>query len=80
MANKVIYAKLHEGVFIPGTGSLGDTLPPQNKTLKNFSMEKQQDGTLQLSWDVGGLHEVADVGASNIVVLKYAPEKRSTDA
>jgi hypothetical protein len=77
MSNKVVYAKLHAGVFIPGVGNLADTLPPQNKTLKNLSMTKQDDGNLQLTWEDErtATKQSAEVGSSNIIVIGYAPEK-----
>jgi len=77
MSSKVVYAKLHAGVFIPGVGNLSDTLPPSNKTLKDFAMSKQDDGNLQLSWidERTATFNRAEVGSSNIVVLAYEPEK-----
>jgi len=77
MSKKVIYAKLHAGIFIPSVGNLSETLPPQGKTLKNFTMEKRPDGNLSLSWDdlASATHNEAEVGSSNIVVLVYESEK-----
>ncbi len=31
---KVIYAKLHADLFVPGVGTLGSTLPPPSKSVK----------------------------------------------
>lgn len=77
MTNKVTYAKLHAGIFIPGVGALKDTLPPDGKTLENFVMVKQGDGNLRLSWTnkARALRETAEVGASNIIVLVFEGEK-----
>ena len=77
MSNKVVYAKLHAGLFVPDLGNLADTLPPQNKTLKNLSMTKQEDGNLLLTWEDErtATKRAVEVGASNIIVIAYAPEK-----
>lgn len=78
MSRKVVYAKLHAGIFIPNVGSLSDTLPPATKTLKNLTMVKEQDGNLRLDWEderSGTLH-AAEVGSSNIIVLSYEPQAR----
>lgn len=79
MSRKVVYAKLHAGVFIPGVGNLADTLPPMNKTLKNFTMSAQASGALYLSWEDErtATNQAAEVGASNIIVLGYEPLKIS---
>ena len=45
MAKKTVkYAKLHQGVFVAGIGTLGDTLPPGNKSYPKFEMIKVSDG------------------------------------
>jgi len=77
MSQKVTYAKLHAGVFIPGVGNLADTLPPLGKTLQNFTMTKQEDGNLRLEWDspATAKHETAEVGSSNIIVLAFESSK-----
>jgi hypothetical protein len=74
---KVVYAKLHAGIFIPGVGNLADTLPPLNKTLKNFTMSTQASGNLYLSWEDErtATNQAAEVGASNIIVIGYEPAK-----
>ena len=76
MSRKVIYAKLHAGVFIPGVGNLADTLPPASKTLTDLTMSKQEDGNLLISWTSLNTAQrlSAEVGASNIIVLAYEPE------
>lgn len=77
MSRKVIYAKLHAGVFIPGVGTLSDTLPPQSKTLKAFTMTSLPHGALELTWEDErtATQQTAEVGASNIIVLGYEPQK-----
>lgn len=74
---KVVYAKLHAGVFIPGVGNLADTLPPMMKTLKDFEMTKQVDGNLLLTWidERTSTLQSAEVGSSNIIVLAYEGQK-----
>ena len=56
MAKKVLYAKLHDGFFIPSLGNFKDTLPPDNKPLTGFKMTLQGStsdygpGSLLLEW------------------------------
>lgn len=82
MSNKkVVYAKLHDGFFVPptvggqnGGGNFSDTLPP-NKTLENFSMELEPSGALLLTWTSLGFKHSCLVGAANVKNAVFAPEK-----
>ncbi len=73
----VVFAQLHDGFFIPGMGQSGGqfdkTLPP-TKTLKNFKMYKEEDGTLTLNWEDGKYLQSISVGAANVKIAKFAPE------
>lgn len=71
MSNIVTWAKLHAPLFIPRDGGLAgmnlkDTLPPDNKTLKNFKMTLQEGGSLILSWEEGKYTRRYMVGAANV--------------
>ncbi len=47
MGREVKYVKLHGGdAFIPGVGSLSNTLPPSNKVVAGLYMTAEQDGIL----------------------------------
>lgn len=50
MAKKITYAKLHDGFFIPGVGNMKDTLPPDNKSLPEFNMVLEDNGSITLTW------------------------------
>lgn len=77
MAKQVRYAYLHNGIFIPGVGNLKETLPPDNKTLKNFQMAKLDDGNLELTWfdPATASNRRVEIGAANVKLIDYAPEK-----
>jgi hypothetical protein len=77
MSRKIVYAKLHTGVFIPGVGNLSDTLPPAGKTLRNFTMSTKANGNLYLSWEDerAATNQAAEVGVSNISIIAYEPIK-----
>lgn len=80
MNKKVIYAKLYEGFFVPGTGNLKDTLPPDNKTLRDLQMELDDCGGLLLSWtDVGQggrlVTRSCRVGDASVKVATFADEE-----
>lgn len=80
MNRKVIYAKLYEGFFVPGTGNLKDTLPPDNKTLKDLSMEQDDSGSLLIRWtdvDKSGqfVTRSCRVGAASVKVATFPDEE-----
>ena len=46
MSKKVKFAKFHAGLFLPGLGNIGETLPSQNKTLSDLTMILVPEGLL----------------------------------
>lgn len=67
----VVYAKVHQDIFVPGLGGLGVTLPPQNKTLN-----------LKMFWEDGALLLVANgreiiVPQGNIVLAVLGPKEET---
>ena len=76
MSRKVVYAKLHAGVFIPGVGNLADTLPPASKTLTDFVMYESAFGGLILEWKNLSIAKnlSASIPSANIQVIAYEPE------
>lgn len=40
----VNFVRLHTGIFIPGIGNVGDSLPSANKTFASFSMHHEEAG------------------------------------
>lgn len=78
MSKPVIHAQLHEGFFIQGLtggGNVKNTLPPDNKTLKNFKMTLQENGTLLLEWEDGIYTKSYTVAAANIRGMQHPPLK-----
>lgn len=74
MANrKVTYAKMHAGLFIPGPGTLGDTLPPGKKTLKNLRMTLEDSGNLLVESDESA---PCVVPSANIIIMMLEPAKK----
>ena len=78
MAKKVLYAKLHSTFFIPSLGNMKDTLPSDSKTLQDFEMVKEDDGSLTLSWSVRvGSNKVRrsyGIGAASVLGVSYEDE------
>ncbi len=69
MSNRLVkYAKFHQGLFIPGFGTIGDTLPSASKSLK-LVMTYSADG---LYVSVNG-HE-ALVPPANVALVVFSPE------
>ena len=68
MSKKVSYAQLHAGFFVPGYGNFKETLPPDNKTLKNFAMTLTTGDAILLSWNNVQTNAPVEylVGAANI--------------
>lgn len=78
MSRPVVFAELHDGFFVPGMGAVGGqfkkTLPPE-KTLKDFSMALEDDGSLTLKWAEAGFWQTVSVGAATVKIARLAPEK-----
>lgn len=78
MSKQVIHAQLHEGFFIPGMptgGNFKQTLPPADKTLKNFKMNLQENGSLLVEFEDAGYLKSFSVASANIRIAVFAPEK-----
>lgn len=71
MAKKVVTAYLNDNIFIPRIGDLKKTLPPESKTLTNFCMTLQDNGTLLLEFEYANQNHEFTVGASNIKGLSH---------
>lgn len=79
MAKKVTYATLFSDFYLPAIGQMKTSLPPDNKSLPNFRMTLQDNGTLLLEWDASPKISKGSytVGASNIKGCYHAHEKDS---
>lgn len=84
MSKRVVYAKLHDGFFIPSVGNMKDTLPPDSKTLSDFNMYLQENGGLLLSWtSLSGGHKLLRsymVGAATVKGVLFEDEIVSGNA
>lgn len=69
MSKKVKFAKFHAGLFLPGLGNIGDTLPSASKTLQNLSMTLVQEGLLISSKGVDII-----VPSANVVLMQLEEE------
>lgn len=77
MSRRVVNAELHDGFFVPGMGHLGGqfkkTLPPE-KTLKNFKMFLEDDGSITLNWEEGKFLKQISVGAATVKIAVLEPQ------
>ena len=71
----VVYAKFHQALFIPGGGTLGDTLPSTNKTLIGLKMSYTPAGLFVQF----GAHD-ALVPWPNVAVAKFGPPTKATES
>lgn len=69
---KVTYAKFHQSLFIPGIGTLGDSLPSPVKAF-DTSMETSAEG-LYIKINTAE----AIVPWANVVLAKLAAEEKSS--
>lgn len=80
MGKKVLKAVLFEGFHHPTLGNMKPTFPQDDKSLKDFEMSLEDNGTLFIQWSggtVGGRPTPAgacSIGVSNIKVLVHAYE------
>lgn len=75
MANrKVIYARLHQGIYLPNAGDLGTVLPPSSKTLEHLAMVTDGDA-LFLDFTYRGIRNSALIPLANVAVLSLVPEE-----
>lgn len=75
---KVNYAKVHQGIFVPGLGELGMTLPPSNKTL-NLNMSKIEGGLLLTINQSGQVWDIY-VPDGNVALAVLAKEDTANPA
>lgn len=71
MSRKVTWAKFHQGLFIPGAGTIGDTLPSSSKTLK-LEMFHTAEGLQVFCNNVEAV-----VPWANVILAVLAPEAAS---
>lgn len=64
MRRPVKYAKFHEGIFIPGVGDLGKTLPSPMKTLPDLEMNLE-DTVLEINTK----HQTIYVPLANVAFM-----------
>lgn len=73
MSKQVTYMKVHQDIFVPGLGGLGNTLPPGNKTLA-MSMETTEHGVQVDAKGPHGTNHSVLIPYANIVLAVLAPE------
>lgn len=78
MNKRVTWAKLHTTFFIPGVGTMSDTLPNPAKTLDGFEMYLQDSGSLLIKWRDGKYSKSFLVGAATVVGALLVPEETPT--
>ena len=74
---KVLYARFHAGVYIPGAGDLGSVFPPQTKTLENLDMSIDADG-LTIKFLYRGIKTAVLVPSANVVLASLDPNSLDT--
>lgn len=74
MSRKVIYARTHQSVYIPGAGELGNTFPTMNKSLDNLIMIVNELG-LNLEFSYKGTRVEALIPSANVSAMRLAPEE-----
>jgi hypothetical protein len=82
MSKKVSHVELHDGFFIAGMtkdgGQFGKSLPPAGKTLVDFEMHLQDNGSVEVSWGTKGARMTITIGAANVKYAKHFPEAKPT--
>lgn len=79
MNRKITYARLHQNGYAPGVGELGNTFPPQSKTLEGLSMEVAVEG-LYMTFLYKGIRQELLVPLANIIMMTLAPEDTNKSA
>lgn len=73
-SRKVKYVKFHDGLFVPGLGTIGDTLPSQQK---NFRLNMTTDITgLCVQIGYGSVNEEVFVPWPNVKAAALYPDDR----
>ena len=76
MKRKVTYVRLQgTDAFFPGVGTLGNVLPPMNKTFKSFNL---YDIGEKLLLEINGAEYFVPI--ANVQVGKYGPEEAEEEA
>lgn len=77
---KIIYLKMHQGLFVPAIGDLGNVLPTQGKTVDNLSMTTAEDGDgVAISGARNGANFEVFVPSANIAYAALAVESGRKD-
>lgn len=71
---QAIRAILHSSIHVQGIGTVGDTLPPNGKTLDNLKMEYGTEGLI-VDCTFKGLRVSFAVPSANVKVVQLAPEE-----
>lgn len=74
---KVSYAKTHSDIFIPGIGSLTQTLPPQTRNV-HLDMFQSVNGLL-LKASFQGVKAQAVIPYANVVLMVLDPSEVVTE-
>lgn len=75
---KVTYAKLHTSSFIPGVGTMGDTLPPSHKSTK-LEMSYSDSG-LEVIATEKGITTTVLFPPGTVAMVAFAPEPKVAKA
>lgn len=79
MAKQYIkYAKVQTGLFIPGLGEMGTTLPP-SKTFSKFVMSLSNEGLL-IETAFQNRSETWSVPYANVVLMVYGQKEEDASA
>lgn len=75
---KVTYARVHQDLYVPNAGSLGNVFPPQSKTLDGLSMSSEPNsGNLVIKFAYRGIANEILIPSANVVLMLLAPEEVS---
>lgn len=79
MIRRVLYARTHASVYLPGVGELGNTFPSQSKTLDNLHMSVSEIG-LSISFTYKGINKEGLIPSANVMAMELAPEEKPLKA
>lgn len=74
MNRKVLYARFHTPVFTKGSGSIGDVLPSNSKTLDNLDMHANPAG-VSVKFSFKGKKTEILVPYGNVSLIELSPEE-----
>lgn len=72
---KVIFAKLHQAPYTPGTGQMKDTFPNPDKTLEDLAMYAEDNGNLDVTFKYKGQKRHFIFTAANVQVMELEQTK-----